>query len=85
MLQRVGEAAVDRTITVVVRTITAAAHHLHSAAGAVILVATPVGGPDLRALRDGAAEAVVVAGAGAAVVRPKDGSEDRENTALTEE
>ena len=62
MLHTVGEAAV-------VRTITAAAHHLHSAAGAIILaLATPAGDPDLRARRAGAAEAAVEVGAAEAVV-----------------
>jgi len=61
MLHTVGEAAVDRTIT-------AAIHPLHSAAGAAILVATPGGGPGLRAPRVGAVEAVVVVGVVEAVV-----------------
>src|SRR5271156_1396342 len=80
MPRTVTEAAVDRKIT-------AAAPHLHSAAGAVILVATPVGAPSLRAPRAGAAEAAAVVGAGAAgvvvvgaaVVSLKDGSQDGEN------
>ncbi len=79
MLRTVGEAAATRTITAATPTITAD-HHLHSAAGeATDRVATPAGGPDPRARRAGAAEAVVAGGAavaavvGAVVVRFKDG------------
>jgi hypothetical protein len=75
MPHTVGEAAVDRTIT-------AAAHRPHSAAGAVILEATPAGVPDLPAHRAGAVVAAVeagaaaaVAGAGAGVVRLENGSQ----------
>lgn len=86
MLHMAGEAAA-------IRAITAAAPHLHSAAGAIILVATPAGDPDLRAGRAGAAEAAVVAGAvavvvvdGAGGVRPRDvEARHRENPVRTEE
>ena len=63
MLRTVGEAAVGRTIT-------AATHHPHSAAGAVILAGIPAGALGRRAPGAGVAEAVVEAGA--AVVRRKD-------------
>lgn len=59
-MHTVGE-TVDRSPTAVA--------HRHSAAGAAILVATPGGGPGLRAPEAGAAAAEVVDGA--AGVRPK--------------
>src|SRR5580692_2565600 len=67
MRHTVMEAAVDRTITAVIRAITAAAHHPHSAGGAIILAVSPAGDPGLPARRAGAAEAEGEVGAGAAV------------------